>query len=165
MKVHEWENFQAWYPVISKNKFKNKIQVVLPTSAVPACFWVLRAHHFFQINWRGAPQLWAHSAQSKQWRQSSTKTSVMNGLKWFSDKKIALVIYFLHNLKYIIVISNRAKFHFEIRWMKGYILYVWSLYFGAPPLKWPSARRMSRGELWRHRLNNDPFVVVEAMAS
>ena len=70
------------------------------------------------------------------------------------------LLNFLHNLKDIMVISNRAKFHFEIRWMKGYTVYVWSLYFGAPPLKWPSARRMSRGKLWRHRLNNnnDPFV-------
>ena len=40
------------------------------------------------------------------------------------------------------------------------IIYVWSLYYGAPPLKLASARRMSRGEPWRHRLNNnnDPFV-------
>ena len=34
-------------------------------------------------------------------------------LKWFSDEKISC--NFLHNLKDIMVISNRAKFHFEIR--------------------------------------------------
>ena len=35
------------------------------------------------------------------------------------------LVIFLHNLKVVImVIGNRAKFHLEIHWMKGYTLRV-----------------------------------------
>ena len=33
-----------------------------------------------------------------------------------------LLVILLHNLKDITVISNRAKFYFEIRWKKGYTI-------------------------------------------
>ena len=37
----------------------------------------------------------------------------------------------LHNLKDIMVIGNRAKFHLEIHWMKGYTLRVKFVFWSA----------------------------------
>ena len=41
------------------------------------------------------------------------------------------LVIFLLNLKDIMVISNRAKFHFEIRRMKGYTLRVKFVFWSA----------------------------------
>ena len=52
----------------------------------------------------------------------------------------------LHNLKDIMVIGNRAKFHLEIHWMKGYTLRVKFVFYTAA-IKITKFGRMRGGEV------------------